>query len=280
MKKILFLLLITAVGAPLIALGAESQSFVPLTSLPGIKDFSGQSSLPNLLNNIYKIAIGAAAVLAVLQIMRAGILYMGGDSVTEKKEAKNLLGMAIGGLLLVLSPVIVFSIINPEILNLNIGTIELNKLSTPDYSDSPNPEATKALCSQYTGPNLKTTARQTGKECKDVLGSGWSTLDNQCCSITDSQNMCCGYSESNKGTNTPAPNTGTGQFVLRIVQKDTTNGCYAELSNNYPTKAQCQSAQATASNNSSMAVDTDCDGNNIESPSARYSEIVKLPLCQ
>ena len=48
-------------------------------------------------------------------------MYMGGDSVTETKQARALIGSSILGLVLVLSPAVVFGIINPNILNLNVG---------------------------------------------------------------------------------------------------------------------------------------------------------------
>lgn len=124
-----FLLLLPLITLPLVALGAAGDTgFQPLTNIPALIDSGNAINTPQgleyFLNNIYRICIGAAAVLAVFQIMRAGIIYMGGDSVTEKKEAKNLIGLSIGGLLLVLSPYIVFSIINPDILDLKIGNIE------------------------------------------------------------------------------------------------------------------------------------------------------------
>lgn len=96
-------------------------AFVSLTNIPALEGAGNAATLPAFVNSLYKIAIGLAAVLAVLQIIRAGIMYMGGDSVTEKKEAKNLIALSIGGLVLILSPVIVFSIINPSILDLKIG---------------------------------------------------------------------------------------------------------------------------------------------------------------
>lgn len=102
----------------------DSLGFVPLTSIPGIESAGNSATLPDFLNNLYKLAIGVAAVLAVLQIVRAGIMYMGGDSVTEKKEARNLITLSIGGLILILSPVIVFSVINPKILDLKIDGLD------------------------------------------------------------------------------------------------------------------------------------------------------------
>lgn len=122
MKYLPFLSLLL-LGLPL-AVFAQDATFVPLTTnAPFLENLGNADSLSLFLNDIYKICIGAAATLAVLQIMRAGIMYMGGDSVTEKKEAKNLIAMSIGGLILVLSPVVVFSIINPKILSLEISDL-------------------------------------------------------------------------------------------------------------------------------------------------------------
>ena len=108
-----FLIALFALTLPAFAY-AQGTDFIPLLpSLPGISETASSNSLAPFLSQIYKICIGLAAVLAVLQIMRAGILYMGGDSITEKKQARELIGTALAGLLLVLSPVIVFSISNP-----------------------------------------------------------------------------------------------------------------------------------------------------------------------
>ncbi|MDP2815810.1 MAG: pilin [Rectinemataceae bacterium] len=126
MKYLPFLSLFL-LGLPLVVFGQENPGFVALTTgVPFLENVGNADSLSTFLNDIYRVCIGVAATLAVLQIMRAGIMYMGGDSVTEKKEAKNLIAMSIGGLILVLSPVVVFSIINPEILSLEIkGLSEL-----------------------------------------------------------------------------------------------------------------------------------------------------------
>lgn len=178
-------------GAPA---GTESTTqgtqgtFVPLTSLPGVKDFATSNSIPNLLNAIYKIAVGAAAVLAVLQIIRAGVLYMGGDSVTEKREAKNLLAMSIGGLVLVLSPVILFSIINPSILSLNIGLDTIKYTTDSSAGTASGQAAGNALAqcpAQFTNPKAV-----PGNTCP----AGTSAAQNVCCSGIASGYTCCAES--------------------------------------------------------------------------------------
>lgn len=157
--------LILLLGLPLFVF-AQDVDFVPLTNIPALYETGNAFSLESFLNNLYRIAIGIAAIVAVLQIMRAGIMYMGGDSVTEKKEAKDLIALAIGGLILVLSPVVVFSVINPEILSLRIGNLEKLKTEAPstitnqppDTSCTYNKVQAKVLsqgqtCSQGAGPN-------------------------------------------------------------------------------------------------------------------------------
>ncbi|MBP6868653.1 MAG: hypothetical protein KBC16_00905 [Candidatus Pacebacteria bacterium] len=125
MKRTLFFIGSLALLTPALVF-AQDTTFVPLTNLPGISGVSGSPDLTSILNNIYRICIGAAAVIAVFQIMRAGVLFMfNKGSISENQEAKQLVQMSILGLILVLSPVIIFSIINPKILELNFGVDQL-----------------------------------------------------------------------------------------------------------------------------------------------------------
>lgn len=193
MKYFAFLFLL--LGLPLLAL-AQSD-FVPLTNIPAIKEVGDAITTPEglsiFLNNIYRLAIGIAAVVAVLQIMRAGIMYMGGDSVTEKKEAKNLIAMSIGGLILVLSPVVVFSIINPEILSLKIGGIEqLNATSTrtAGTGDGGNggPEGPTAPPPTLPGGEVHGTCQRYANG--QTIPANDSTGE-QCCGIQSNQYVQC-----------------------------------------------------------------------------------------
>lgn len=111
------------------AAGTET-NFTPLTQLPGIQSISTASSFTSFLNTLYKICIGVGAVLAVLMIMYAGVLIMtSSGSVSSNEKAKNYIQNAILGLVLVLTPTIVFGIINPRILNIDIGA-EFKLLAT------------------------------------------------------------------------------------------------------------------------------------------------------
>ena len=93
----------------------NSTAFVPLTSIPGLTSTAnvGANSLPAFLGTLYKLCIGAAAVFTVIQIMRAGLRGItNNESVIAKSEARSMIQNAVIGLILVLSPYIVFSVID------------------------------------------------------------------------------------------------------------------------------------------------------------------------
>lgn len=108
--------------------GTTNSSFVPLTNIPGLTNVAANSAgLATFFNNLYKYLIGIAAVLAVIEIIWGGLEMMG-ESVTKHSKGRERITQAILGLVLVLSPVLVFTIINPSILNLSLN---LPVLDTP-----------------------------------------------------------------------------------------------------------------------------------------------------
>ncbi len=112
---------------------ATGASFVSMTQFPAFNT-SASGGLSVFINSLYKYLIGIAAILAVLEITWGGFLWMGsGASVTSKEAGRNKIMMALTGLLLVLSPVIIFSIINPSVLSLKLGT-NVIKITQPKPS--------------------------------------------------------------------------------------------------------------------------------------------------
>ena len=114
-----------------------AQGFTALAPIPGLTDTSATSviqsaGLASFFNNLYKYLIGLAATLAVIEIIWAGldISFFHKDAVGAIVEDKGRIYNAIFGLILVLSPVLVFSIINPSILNLSLNLPPIN-LTTP-----------------------------------------------------------------------------------------------------------------------------------------------------
>lgn len=138
MKKILL------ISIPLFFLGLAAhafaatniQGFTALAPITGLTDTNALSvvnsnGLASFFNNLYKFAIGLAAALAVIQIIWAGldIAIFHKDAVGAITDDKGKIYNAVFGLVLVLSPILVFSIINPSILNLSLNLPALNTTS-------------------------------------------------------------------------------------------------------------------------------------------------------
>jgi hypothetical protein len=126
MKRYLFILL-PLLLLPFAVFAQTASSYVPLTALPGITTItnSGTNFIP-LFNSLYKVCIGVAAALALVEIIWAGVTWMtAGDSSEKVSNAKGRIANAILGLVLVLSPVIVFGIINPNVLSLHLDVSSL-----------------------------------------------------------------------------------------------------------------------------------------------------------
>jgi len=134
MKKILIFGFLAFLG---FAPHVFAQGFTALAPIPGLTNISPTSVLNGdvlalFFNNLYKYLIGLAATLAVIEIIWAGldISFFHKDAVGAIVEDKGRIYNAIFGLILVLSPVLVFSIINPSILNLSLNLPPI-KLDTP-----------------------------------------------------------------------------------------------------------------------------------------------------
>ncbi len=107
-------------------------TFVPLAPIPGLTDSQSNissSSIAGFLNNLYKFLIGIAAALAIIMIIWGGWEIMTQDSISKHGEGRSKIEQALLGLGLILAPVLVFTIINPSILNLNV---EIPPLQTPE----------------------------------------------------------------------------------------------------------------------------------------------------
>ncbi len=102
-------------------------TFVPLACYKNtpIADFYKQSNsnsnpLGTYLNNLFKIALSAGAVLAVIRLVWAGYQYMGSDMWGNKQKAKEIIQDVVLGMLLLLGTYLILYQINPCILNLDI----------------------------------------------------------------------------------------------------------------------------------------------------------------
>ena len=141
-----------------------AQNFIPLAGIPGLTQNVPVSSagLATFFNNLYKYLIGLAAILAVIEIIWGGIEYSTQDSISKKSDGKKRITQAILGLVLVLSPVIVFSIINPSILNLSLNLPPIKPVgqatSTPSGTAATQQTAPVTGCKTVTSGSYIETA--------------------------------------------------------------------------------------------------------------------------
>lgn len=169
MKKVFLLSFLAFVGfAPHVL----AQGFVPIAPIPGLTQgvVANSAGLADFFNNLYKYLIGLAATLAVIQIIWAGldIAFWHKDAVSAITEDKGKIYNALFGLVLVLSPVLVFSIINPSILNLSLDLPEI-KLLTPVAGTSgtgtPPPPQDPALAAALAAGCVLVTATPQTLSC-------------------------------------------------------------------------------------------------------------------
>jgi len=115
---------------PSVAMG-QIDTYVPISALPGVVPDTGltglddASGLENYLNSVFNFTVGIAVLLAVIMIAYGGIKYMTSDVVTSKQDAKEQIGSAIKGLLLLLATVVILSQINPDLAQFRFGPSEL-----------------------------------------------------------------------------------------------------------------------------------------------------------
>lgn len=140
--KIKQLLLLSLLALVSFAPHVLAQGFTALAPITGLTDDTTANSIINagslasFFNNLYKYLIGLAATLAVIEIIWGGIEISTKDSVSKQSDGKERITQAIFGLVLVLSPVLVFSIINPSILNLSLNLPPID-LTTPPVPPQP-----------------------------------------------------------------------------------------------------------------------------------------------
>ena len=169
MKKYFFVLTLVA-AATIGAHAALAQSvFVPLAPIPNLTQgvVANQQGLVTFFEYLYKYLIGAAAVLAIIEIIWGGFqISTTTDSVSQHSAGVERIRQAILGLVLVLSPVLVFSIINPSILNLSVNIPPLQTVSGFVSQDSAANQT-----SNSSGGSIQSVLN-TGEYCLDISPGG------------------------------------------------------------------------------------------------------------
>ena len=106
--------------SPLAALAEEKTGYNLLSPLPNTGGQTGASDFGGYLNQMFRLAIGMAAIFAVFFMVVGGIEYMSTDAWTGKKEGMKKIQNAFWGLVLVLASWLILNTINPDILKLKL----------------------------------------------------------------------------------------------------------------------------------------------------------------
>jgi hypothetical protein len=104
--------------------------YLPLTTIPGAFTANTPTDPIKVITNIYGVAIGIAAVLAVGMITWAGIQYATTEAITGKSDAKGHWEGAIWGLVILLGSYIMLRTINVDLVNLNLDLTPITPTTT------------------------------------------------------------------------------------------------------------------------------------------------------
>lgn len=116
--------------APTLIFAQGNPTPTSLINLPASPQ-PGENGFSNYINLLYALSISAAALLAVIKIIIAGVKYMLTDVVTSKGDAIRDIKGALLGLLLIIGAVLILTVINPKLLD---ATLEFDPQPMPDVN--------------------------------------------------------------------------------------------------------------------------------------------------
>lgn len=97
-----------------------AEGYTLLAPLPGLPEtLDGDNILGTYLPAIFKLAIGLAAVTAVVMIVISGFQYMSSDAIMGKTAGKERAKNAVIGLILIIVSWLILNEINPNLLNVS-----------------------------------------------------------------------------------------------------------------------------------------------------------------
>ena len=100
--------------------GTKGCDYVALTTIPGATVANQVTDPVKVIKNAYGVAIGIAAVLAVVMIIYAGIEYATVESISGHSDAKDRIMGALVGMGLLLASYIILRTINIDLVNVNL----------------------------------------------------------------------------------------------------------------------------------------------------------------
>jgi hypothetical protein len=215
----------------------------PLTNIPGLTDGGiNTTDLSTFFNTLYKYGVGLAGTLAVIFLMYYGFQYMTSQTPFKLGQSKDRLWEIFIGLLIVLTPIIVFGIINPKIFSFNVELFK--SLALPqDVTSGPrttNP-TTGDAANECIGPS------QIVSGSCSTLGNGhdWFSVTSSCCTGTVGNGQTCCQLIPNLISRNLA-----GQIVTSDAEKDACldQGLFLKPQPSSPGSFLCQTTDPNINN--------------------------------
>ena len=167
--KIFLALSIGLFALPLFS-SAASFDYTPMEPIPG---FSTSGDFQSYISAVYKFGIWTVGIAAMLMIMIGGYMYMmsAGNNASMQK-AKGVITDAIVGLILALTSYLILYEINPNLVNINLGSIgggsgSVGQQGTPGGNG--NGSCSPALNGPCSVDNLKKTCFGSNAQAASIV---------------------------------------------------------------------------------------------------------------
>jgi hypothetical protein len=155
----------------------------------GGQSLENTSSLPQLINYIYKFALLACGITALVAIIIGAFQYVtsAGDS-SKATDAKNRITSALLGILILLGSVLILSTINPDLVSLSLNLPKVKPVTIPDGTEN---YYCHGCCNKILGDNCRGDISQPPWKCLGRLDTKNSIVAQSMCFAAAQQN--CGY---------------------------------------------------------------------------------------
>lgn len=116
-----FLVVLAAVPVALLyAADPPAQYTLISGEIPFVSQAEEDGSFSGYINAFFQLGIGIGILLAVLMFVYNGVIYMTSDVVGKKAEAKSAFFNIIGGVVLILTAVLILQTINPDLVRFGL----------------------------------------------------------------------------------------------------------------------------------------------------------------
>ncbi len=120
---VLGVFLIACTAIPAVQAQETGLQYQLLEKIPGTENLAG-SNLPDYISALYKIALVIVTLSAVLMLSIGGFLYLtSAGNTSSMGNAKEIIYDSLIGLVIALSAWLVLYVINPDLVELNMGSL-------------------------------------------------------------------------------------------------------------------------------------------------------------